>query len=139
MHIKQHARLTKAVAPALEPGELAQLTGRARVTTVPTGTLGKAAAVARENSRSANRAEAFLVLTDRRLLVLETSMMSRPTSKVRRAIPRDALSLLRFKRGVVSTIDLALENDEDGVRLRFPRPDRQVADELAALFDVEPV
>ena len=137
MHSKQHERLTRAVAPALEPGELTQLTGRARVSALPVGSLGRAVAVTRQGSASAYRAEAYLVLTDRRLLVLETGALSRPTSKVRQAIPRNVLTLLRFKRGPASTIDLALGDDTSGVRLRFPRPDRQVADQLAALLDVQ--
>src|SRR4051794_34088826 len=98
MHIKQHQRLVKAVAPSLEPGELTQLTGRARVTTVPALSSGSTVAVA-VKSPAAVSADAFLVLTDRRLLVLETGALSRPSSRVRQAIPRGELTLLRFKRG----------------------------------------
>jgi hypothetical protein len=113
------------------------LTGRARVSAVPVGTVSTAVPVGWQNSNGANRSEAFLVLTDRRLLLLEPGMLSRPTSKLRREIPREVLSMLRFKRGVISTIDLSLGDDVPGVRLRFPRIDRRVADELAALLDVQ--
>src|SRR3954447_11683254 len=98
MQTKHHERLAKAVGPSLEPGELTQLTARAQVRGVP---------VAAAGSTPPPASRAFVVLTDRRLLVLQVGTLSRPTPRLRHTISRSDLTLLRFKPGPVSTLDLA--------------------------------
>jgi hypothetical protein len=117
----------KAVGPSLEPGELTQLTARAQVAGVPLAAASPPPPACR----------AIVVLTDRRLLVLRAGTLSRPTPRLRHAFGRGDLTLLRFKPGPVSTLDLAVGGGGQQLRLRFPRANRTVADELAARLDVQ--
>ena len=83
MHAKLHDRLVRAVEPTFEPGERAEFTGIARVTSARRNAMVRVAQrkkVAAEQAIA--RAEAYLVLTDRRMLVVGKGFAARPTTKV---------------------------------------------------------
>ena len=90
------------------------------------------------SQRKMAAAEAYVVLTDQRLLVLEPGWWWRPSSKVRTAFARRQVIPLRYKRSFMSTIDLAVGAWQEQVRLTFPRTERKESDHLAAVLDMQP-
>ena len=140
MHTKLHDRLVRAVEPTFEPGERAEFTGIARVTSARRNAMVRVAQrkkVAAEEAIA--RAEAYLVLTDRRMLVVGKGFAARPRTKVLWVIPRSEISPLRFQRGILSSIDLGVSSESGDVRLTFPRNERREADRLALALDLNPV
>jgi hypothetical protein len=120
---KHRDRLVRLVSPTLEPGERAEFTGIARLS--PVSSSGRRA-----------RGEAFVVLTDRRLMVIGKGFASRPTPRVSWVIARDDISPLRFTRGVQSCIDLDVAHEPSALRLTFPRAERAEAEWLASALDL---
>jgi hypothetical protein len=132
---KQRDQLLRLVSSSLEPGERAQFTGLARVSAVPPAE-SRSASATRSGVRSRTKDEAFVVLTDRRMMVIGKGFGSRPTARVSWVIPRADIRPVRFTRGVQSSIDLDVVRERSAVRLTFPRAERDDAERLAAALDL---
>jgi hypothetical protein len=142
---KHHEQLLRLLSPSLEPGERPEFTGLARVSAVPPQELadgsgsGPTTSPSRSSaSRSVARTkdEAFVVLTDRRMMVIGKGFASRPTPRVSWVIAREDIRPLRFTRGVRSSIELDVARELSPVRLTFPRAEREDAERLAAALDL---
>ncbi|GAA0234212.1 hypothetical protein [Cryptosporangium japonicum] len=138
----REALQTKAfqiVAPVLQPGEqpvAAVRTNVGKFTDSRAGTVlkkglvmegvgGVGAAVLMA------RKEQFVVLTDRRLIFLQQTMLGGPGKKVLGEVPRHHVSLVEAQIGLFTLLRLAFGNQGDGVALTFPRQDKRNAVALA--------
>ena len=136
MNSRLRRKLVDAITPELAPGETIELAGRGRVATAPKSGVGAAAsAVAKVNARGQLRRERFLVLTDRRFLIVAPSRGFQPTSNIVGAIDREHLSAARLTGGLMASLDVSDESTT--LRLTFPLPDRTFAKELAASLGVQ--
>jgi hypothetical protein len=75
-------------------------------------------------SGEASTREQFVVLTDRRLIFLSQTLLGGPGKRVLGEVPREQVSLVEAKTGLVSLLRLAFGTPGDGVALTFPRVDR---------------
>src|SRR5690349_18571765 len=140
MRDKLQTKAFEIVAPALQPGEQPVTAVRttvgafsaSRAGTVLKGGLvsqgvggvGAAVAMAQKNQ--------FVVLTDRRLIFLQQTMLGGPGKKVLGEVPRHAVSLVEAQIGMMTLLRLAFHHQGDGVALMFPRQDKRNAEALAA-------
>ncbi|WP_035855341.1 hypothetical protein [Cryptosporangium arvum] len=84
------------------------------------------------------RKEQFVVLTDRRLIFLQQTMLGGPGKKVLGEVPRHQVSLVEAQIGLFTLLRLAFGNQGDGVALTFPRQDKRNAEALAAALGHRP-
>ncbi|HEY3715876.1 MAG TPA: hypothetical protein VGL39_15225 [Jatrophihabitantaceae bacterium] len=135
MNSRLRRKLIDAITSELAAGESIELTGRGRVATAPHSAVGAAAsAIAKVNTVGQLRRERFLVLTDRRFLLVAPSRGYQPTSKIVGVIDREHLSAARLTGGLLASIDVG--DGSTTLRLTFPLPDRTFAKELAAALGV---
>jgi hypothetical protein len=80
----------------------------------------------------------YLVVTDRRLLILDASAFTGgPTKTVNFAIPFEHIGgITEPKRGVATIVHLMIEGRDKALRLQFPRPAREDGDKVLQALPV---
>jgi hypothetical protein len=138
MNKKLEAKAFDRVKPLFQPGEEPLTATRAQVGKFASGRLSavvRATAAAEGGlvggALMANRNQ-FVVLTNRRLIFLNTTFMGGPGKKVLGEVPAGQFSLAEAKMGLVSLVRIAFAAEGDGVALTFPRVDKKNAEALAA-------
>jgi hypothetical protein len=143
---KLQTRAFEQVTPILHPGEQPVVATRAMVGKFSSGRLGAVVthgvildgAGALGAALTANRKQ-FVVLTNRRLIFLSQTFMGGPGKKVLGEVPRQQVSMVEAKMGVVSLLRLSFGTPGDGVSLTFPRVDKKNAESLAQALQQAPV
>jgi hypothetical protein len=134
-------RLRTTAASLLEPGETIEATGRARpgrVSVKANVALAAAALVLSGGNATmhARKKDVFVVLTNRRLLILEAHWLTfRPVAKILGALNRP-LSVTDVKRGVTTSFVVSVPGDTNGLRLVFPTTERRDARALLTALGV---
>jgi len=137
MRQRLHEKVRATVAPLLATGESIEATGRARLGRLSLGanvSLGAATAILSggDSAKSLHGTDAFIVLTDRRLLVLEAHWLTfGPTRNVVESLPRP-LGVGSVQRGFMTSFVLLSAENPGGLRLSFPRTERRDAEAMLA-------
>jgi hypothetical protein len=138
---KLQTRAFEYVTPLLQPGEQPVTATRAVVGKFASSRLGAfasqslpglaggalGAALASKSTK-----KQFVVVTDRRLIFLPQTFMGGPGKQVLAEVPREQVTLVETKMGVVSQLRIAFGTEGDGVALTFPRMDKKNAESLVA-------
>jgi hypothetical protein len=139
---KLHQILFTSAAPLLQPGEqpVAAARGRAGHVSVKANmAMAAASAVLSGGSTvmTASAQQLFILLTDRRLLVLPSNRLTfRPVPKVIAEIPREAAVVSDVKRGFMTSFTVSAAGQGSGLRFAFPRTERTDAETLLAALGV---
>ncbi|MEU4478223.1 hypothetical protein AB0F68_09215 [Micromonospora sp. NPDC023966] len=139
MQQKLQTRAFEQVTPILQSGEQPVVATRAMVGKFSAGRLGTVVSQAIRlegggallGAALASTRKQFVVLTNRRLIFLPQTFLGGPGKKVLGEVPREHVSLVEAKMGVVSLLRLAFGTAGDGVALTFPRVDKKNAEALA--------
>ena len=135
MRQKLRDTLSATVSTLLEPDERSEATGRARpghVSVKANLALATASAILSGGSSAmyATKKDIYVVLTDRRLIILEAHWLTfRPTAKVLGALPRPLL-VSDVKRGFMTSFVVSATGDPNGLQLSFPRTERPDAEAM---------
>jgi hypothetical protein len=141
MNQKLQTRAFERVAHLLQPGEEAVMATRASVGKFSSGRLGavvkgamigSAGLVGAVGASIASTRNQFVVVTNRRLIFINTTFMGGPGRKIIGEVPREQASLAETKMGIMSLVRVAFGAEGDGVALTFPRVDKKNAEALAA-------
>jgi hypothetical protein len=142
MRQKLHDALIATATPLLNPGETPVATGRARVghvTLAHNAVLAAASIVLSGGAMgmyAVNKAY-YILLTSERLLLLEPHWLtSRPTGKILGNIPRPLVAVSEVKRGVMTSVALAIGGEGKGLMLRYPTLDKEGAESLLKALEV---
>jgi hypothetical protein len=130
------------VEPFLRAGEKPVVAARAMVGKFGSGRLGAVAlqGVVLEGGGAVLAAtlaatrKQYVVVTDRRLIFLPQTILGGPGKKLLGEVPRNAVSLVEAKWGIVSLLRVSFGAESAGVALTFPRVDRKNAEALAAVL-----
>ncbi|MEV4510862.1 hypothetical protein AB0K00_18050 [Dactylosporangium sp. NPDC049525] len=146
MQQKLQTRAFEQVAPILQPGEQPLVATRAMVGKFSAGRLGTVVsqAVIVEGggllgAALASTGKQFVVLTNHRLIFLSQTFLGGPGKNVLGEVPREQLSLVEVKMGIVSLLRLSFGTPGDGVALSFPRVDKKNAESLAEALQQAPI
>lgn len=140
MQQKLQTRAFEYVTPLLQAGEQPVAAARALVGKFASGRFGAFAGQALPGmaggalgaALASNSKKQFVVVTDRRLIFLPQAFMGGPGKEVLAEVPREHVTLIETKMGVVSLLRIAFGTEGDGVTLTFPRVDKKNAESLAA-------
>jgi hypothetical protein len=141
---KLETRAFEHVAPLFYAGEQPVVASRAMVGKFSSGRLGAVAGqslrleVGALGTLLAKSSKQFVVLTNYRFIFLPQTMLGGPGKKVLGELPRDQVSLVEVKMGMVSLLRLAFATPGDGVALTFPRQDKKNAESLAMAMGYRP-
>jgi len=134
MRQKIHQKAIDKAAHLLRPGERPMAVGRGGMGRAPVArALGVAAASAllSGGDRIIQTApeQYFFLLTDQRLLVLESGILYGPTGRLHLELPRHGLTVEAYEPGFVS--NFRIRSGDESIRLRFPRSDKKDAEAFA--------
>jgi hypothetical protein len=142
MQEKLQTRAFTRVAPRLQPGEQPITATRAIVGKFSSGRLGAAVtqaltleAVGALGAAAISTGKQFVVLTDRRLIFMSQTFLGGPGTKFLGEVPREYVSLVETKMGMMSLLRLSFGAPGSGVALTFPRQDKKNAEMLAAALN----
>jgi hypothetical protein len=135
---KLQTKAFEQVAPILQAGEQPLAATRALVGKFTAGRLGTVVSqglildgAGALGAAIATNSKQFVVLTNRRLIFLSQTFMGGPGKKVHGEVPREQVTLVEEKMGVVSLLRIAFGLPGDGVALTFPRIDKKNAEAFA--------
>lgn len=140
MRRKLHQAVFSTAAPLLQEGERPELASRARLGF----TLGRAVVLSAAWSLTSGTAgtyamaKAFYVLlTDRRLLVLESHWLTfRPVAELVAELSRRSLVVTDVAPGFMTLFTVASADHPDPIQLSFPRTEQREARELLRALGV---
>ena len=137
MNSKRASQVLAVAAPHLKAGELVELATFAKVGSVSvkrkvTTTAAVAALTGGLVIVSVSARGMYIAMTGRRLLFFDGHTASgRPGQKVLMSIPRELIQVAETKNGLVTLkAELAVDGQEKGLRLTFPRPCREDGGQL---------
>jgi len=135
------------VAPLLQPDERPITATRALAgsftasrlgTTVAQGLKTQAGAALVGAVLTSSTSKQFIVVTTDRLIFLPQTFLGGPATEVLGEIPRDKVTLVEAKIGVVSLLRIGFGDGGDGLSLTFPRIDKKNAQALADALREKP-
>ncbi|HEX4254450.1 MAG TPA: hypothetical protein VH089_05140 [Streptosporangiaceae bacterium] len=142
---KRAQQVNEVAGPHLRPGEQVQLTSYASVGSVSVKRRAATAAVAAVASGgmlavSVRPRRMYIAMTRDRLLFFNGDTPSgKPGFPVLMDIPRPLITVANAKKGFLTfTVQLAVEGQDEGLKLIFPRPTRDEGEKLAAEIPAAP-
>ena len=142
---KRVQQVHEVAGPHLRPGEQVQLVSYASVGSVSVKRRAATAAVTAIASGgtlaiSVRPRRMYLAMTPDRLLFFNGDTPSgKPGRSVLMEIPRPLITVAGAKKGLLTvTVRLAVEGEDQGVKLIFPRPTRDDGEKLAAEIPAAP-
>lgn len=141
MRQKLQQALVGTAAPVLWAGERPEVASRARVGMSMTANLARAAASAIVSGgntvRMINNKQVYVLLTDRRLLLLESHWLTfRPVAKVLAELPRRSMMVSDVDRGFMTSCTLSAAGHPEAIRLSFARTERGESEALLRALGV---
>jgi hypothetical protein len=142
---KRAQQVNEVAGPHLRPDEPVQLTSYASVGAVSVKRRVATAAVAAAASGgllavSARPRRMYIAMTRDRLLFFNGDTPSgKPGNSVLMDLPRPFITVAGAKKGILTfTVRLAVDGEDKGLKLIFPRPTRDEGEKLAAEIPAAP-
>jgi hypothetical protein len=131
MNDKRAEQVSQAAAPHLQEGELIEISAYANIGRVSAKRRAATTAVAAAATGgllivSVRPRKTYLAMTNQRLVFLDGNTMSGRPGKLLLTLPRSAVTVTDVKKGMVTLqAELAVEGQDQGLRVVFPTPARE--------------